>query len=178
MPKLGLGLSLPQTRVAGGSSNPQIIITGATGIYSGVNGTYTGSDGYYEIAGGAFYIDGNTLWESSYGVEIATNDNNYEGAWTPSQYFSTVELTGSGDSQADGVYTRADSQIDMRFVTFLKSGGSITWDFDNGWWYTTDDLYRNYYEAFDGAWETENGEEPVPSASYSTSNRNTGPITS
>jgi len=171
--KADAGVTISQTPII-----TQVIVTGFTGIYSGCNGTYNGSDGYYEIDGGAFYIDGNTLYDSNYAVEIAVNNNNYQGAWTPSQYISTIELSGAGDSEADGVYTRAGSQIDMRFVTFSKSGGSITWDYDNAFWYTSQDLYRNYSSTFDDDWQPENGEEPVPSAGYSSSNRNVGSPTS
>jgi len=173
--KADAGVTIFQTPII-----TQVIVTGFTGIYSGANGTYNGSseDAYFEIAGGAFYIDGNTLWESNYGVEIATNNNNYQGAWTPSQYFSTITLSNAGTTSANGVYTRADSQIDMRFVTFSKSGGSITWDDDSEFWYTSQDLYRNFSSTFDEDWSIENGNGPQPDASYSTSARNVGSPTS
>lgn len=171
--KADAGVTISQTPII-----TQVILTGFTGIYSNCNGTYNGSDGYYEIAGGAFYIDGNTLYDSNYEVEIAVNNNNYQGAWTPSTYLRTITLSNAGTTSANGVYTRADSQIDMRFVAFSKSGGSITWDYDNGFWYTSQDLYRNYTLDFSNDWDNQNGQGPQPDDAFSNSNRNVGSPTS
>jgi hypothetical protein len=158
----------------------EFVITGFTGIYSGANGTYTYvEEGYYTRNGGGYYVQGTELYEANNEIVIATNNNNYQGAWAPSTYFSTLELTGAGDSQADGVYTRTDSSVDMFGIGFSASGGrSILYDDNDGFWFTDGDLYRNYSSSFNDAWQTENGEEPVPDADYSNTNRNVGSPTS
>lgn len=182
MPQLGLGLSPSKSRLnASGSSNiSQIIITGATGVYSFVNGTYEqneyGSDFYYY---GSLLINSGNLTDENEGIYIATNNNGYAGSWTPAQYLSTVTLSGAGDSAVDGTYTRTETSYPETFITFNASGGkSLTWDSGNSFWYTISDFYRNYNSVFDDSWQLENGEEPLPTVSYSSSNRNTGPITS
>lgn len=203
--KLGLGLSLANRGGAGGLSSPipsaglslwlkadagvtssqtpfisQVILTGFTGIYASANGTYNGNseDQYFEHTSGLFYIEGNTLFEASMGIPIATNSNNYQGAWTPVQYFSTITLSNAGTTSVNGVYTRTES-YDIEFSPFLASGGrSISWDDEALYWTTQGGYYLNYSEAFDEEWSNENGAGPQPDAVYSNSSRNVGSPTS
>lgn len=204
MPKLGLGLSLPQTRISASASPipssglslwlkadagvtssqtlfiSQVILTGFTGIYASANGTYNGNseDQYFEHTSGLFYIEGNTLFEASMGTPIATNSNNYQGAWTPVQYFSTITLSNAGTTSVNGVYTRTES-YDIEFSPFLASGGrSISWDDEALYWTTQGGYYLNYSLTFDEDWSIENGAGPQPDAAYSNSSRNVGSPTS
>lgn len=209
MPRLSLGLGAQSIRKVGGSPIPssglslwlkadvgvtssqtlfisQVILTGFTGIYSGANGTYNGNseDQYFEQTSGLFYISGNTLLEVSSDIPIATNSNNYQGAWTPTTYLSTITLSNAGVTLANGTYTRNDSQIDIEYLPFLKSGGNIFWDDELIAWLANNaiignDLYRNYSLTFDEDWSIENGAGPQPDATYSNSSRNVGsPTTS
>jgi len=201
MPQLGLGLSLAKAKSSGFSPKKisglslwldaskglsttnstnvdQIIITGATGTYSGTNGTYSLEDeNFWVHQNGAFNIAGENLQDSDSGYIIATNSNNYQGAWTPAQYFSTVTLSSAGNSLANGVYTRTDTAIDVFTLTFSKSGGAtITYDTESGLFINTYGYYND--NNLTGAWTADPGTPPAPTAVYSNSNRNTGSITS
>lgn len=159
---------------------PQFVITGFTGTYSGANGTYDyEEEGYYIRNGGGFYVQDNTLYDSNSDVPIATNSNNYQGAWTPTQYFSTITLSNAGTTSVNGVYTRTDSSLDMFGMGFSASGGrSILYDDNDGFWYTSpSDDYRNFGDP-SGTWTIENGASPAPTAVYANSNRNVGSPTS
>ena len=158
----------------------EFVITGFTGIYSGANGTYNYlEEGYYERNEGGFFVQGNTLYDSNYEIPIATNNNNYLGAWTPEQYFSTITLSSAGTTSVNGVYTRTDSALDLFGIGFSASGGrSILYDDNDGFWYTSpSDDYRNFGDP-SGTWTIENGASPAPTAVYSNSNRNVGSPTS
>jgi hypothetical protein len=205
MPRLSLGLGIQNSRKVGGKSpiprsglslwlkadagvelSPtlyitQVILTGFTGIYSGANGTYNGNseDQYFTHTSGAFYIEGNTLYESGNDITIATNSNNYQGAWTPTTYLSTITFTNAGTTSVNGIYTRTDSQFDIEFLPFLASGGrSISWDEEALYWTTQAGYYVNFSFTFDEDWSTENGDGPQPDATYSNSSRNIGSPTS
>ena len=160
----------------------EFVITGFTGIYSGANGRYVyAEEGYYDKDGGGYYVQGSELRDANSDITIATNNNNYQGAWTPTQYFSTITFSNAGETSIDmnGVYTRTDSSIDMFGIGFFASGGRfIQWDDEGGWWFTNGDFYRNYSSSFDDDWQPENGDEPVPTAVYSNSARNVGSPTS
>lgn len=163
----------------------QVILTGFTGIYSGANGTYNGSseDQEFYHTSGLFYISGNTLLDASNDIPIATNSNNYQGAWTPTTYLSTITFTNAGTTSVNGIYTRTDSQFDIEYLPFLKSGGNISWDEELVAWIANNgiignDLYRNYSFTFDEDWSTENGAGPQPDATYSNSSRSVGSPTS
>lgn len=160
----------------------QFVITGFTGIYSGANGTYLYvEDGYYDRDGGGYYVQGTTLYDSNYEIGIATNSNNYQGAWTPTTYLSTITLSNAGTTSVNGVYTRTDSSLDMFGIGFSASGGrSILYDDNDGFWFTSpNDYYRNYDESLNTtAWATENGNAPAPTAVNSNSSRNVGSPTS
>lgn len=179
------GLSLWLKADAGVTSSQtlyitQVIITGFTGIYASANGTYNGNseDQYFEHTSGLFYIEGNTLFEASNDIPIATNSNNYQGAWTPAQYFSTITLSNAGTTSVNGVYTRTES-YNIEFSPFLASGGrSISWDDEASYWTTQGGYYLNYSSTFDEDWSIENGAGPQPDATYSNSSRNVGSPTS
>ena len=182
---LGLALWLKaDTGVTIGIS--QIIISGFTGVYVGANGTY-------RYNGETWYHDDNTYYIASDGslideidqTLIATNNNNFQGAWSPSNYFSTITLSNAGEDVdqgvvvVNGVYTRSDTG--GPFASFTASGGrSIDWDPNDGdFWETSGGWYRNYGPSLNvGDWQPEAGEEPVPTAVNSTSPRNVGSPTS
>ena len=178
-----LGLSLwlkADTGVTLGIS--QIIISGFTGIYAGANGTYNYNyeENWWYHSGASYYINSSgELFDDNYGVVIATNNNNFQGAWTAGNYFSTITFSNAGETSIDmnGVYTRS---LELSFdASFSASGGrSINYDDGDGFWYTNGDLYRNYNNLAVNDWDTENGDEPVPTAVNSTSPRNIGSPTS
>jgi len=161
----------------------QIIVSGFTGTYIGANGTYNydGENAYYHSAS-AYYItsNGQLIDDSNDGVVIATNSNNFQGAWSAGNYFSTITFSNAGEDSIDmnGVYTRSNELSSD--ASFTASGGrSISYDDNDGFWYTNGDLYRNYGTSLNvGDWTTENGDEPSPTAVNSTSVRNVGSPTS
>jgi hypothetical protein len=178
---LGLSLWLKADAgvTAGGIS--QIIISGFTGIYTGANGTYNYNyeENWWFHNSASYYINssGNLIDDNDQTV-IATNNNNFQGAWSAGNYFSTITFSDAGDSYVNGVYTRSDAS--GPFGTFTASGGKyISYDDNDGFWFTDGDFYRNYGTSLNvGNWEPENGEEPVPTAVNSTSVRNVGSPTS
>jgi len=109
---------------------------------------------------------------------IATNSNNFQGAWSAGNYFSTITFSNAGETFMDGVYTRSN-EFSVE-DSFTASGGrSINYDDNDGFWYTNGDLYRNYGTSLNvGDWTTENGDQPSPTAVNSTSLRNVGSPTS
>lgn len=163
MPKLGLGLSLPQTRISGSaplipasglslwlkadagvtSDNyiSYLVIAGFTGSYTGLNGAYEMLGSYEQgsqplLWNGIFYISGNSIIDDNDGATIATNNNSgFTGAWTPTSYLSTITLSGAGTGSVNGVYTRGDT-LEMTFNPFVASGGrNVSYDdeYSVGW---------------------------------------------
>jgi len=159
----------------------QVVISGFTGIYAGANGTYTYSSDYEALLNGDFLIDGNAIRYIPNDIAIAYNTTgNYAGAWTPTQYFSTITLSAAGTTSINGIYTRSDSQIDIESSNFTASSSrSISYDDnDNFWFVGPNDQYRNYNQQPEGAWVTENGDAPAPTAVYGNSERDVGnPVT-
>jgi len=166
----------------------QIIISGFEGIYIGANGTYNynGDENWWELSGTSYRIESNgSLIDDNDQTVIATNNNNFQGAWTPTNYFSTITFSDAGEDAdqgfvvVNGVYTRSDAG--GPFASFTASGGrSIDWDQNDGdFWETSGGWYRNYGPSLNvGDWQSENGEEPAPTAVNSTSVRNVGSPTS
>jgi hypothetical protein len=153
----------------------EVVISGFTGTYSNANGTYSYTTDYEAWLNGDFLIEvGGNLKHIPTGQSIATNGNNYQGAWTPTTYFSTITLSNAGTTYANGVYTRTDSAIDMTTETFYSGGKVIVWDGNDSFWYMDYEYYRNYSFAFAVGWSIENGDTPAPTATYAYSNRNIG----
>lgn len=165
----------------------QIIISGFTGIYTGANGTYNYNieENYWFHSSTSYYINQNgSLIDDNDQTVIATNNNNFQGAWTPTNYLSTITLSNAGEDAdqggvvVNGTYTRSDASLPNG--PFSASGGrSITYD-DNeaGFWSTNGDYYRNYANLAVNGWAPQNGEEPAPTAVNSNSVRNVGSPTS
>jgi len=160
----------------------QIIVSGFTGTYIGANGTYNydGDNTYYHSASAYYISNGQLIDDNNDGAVIATNSNNFQGAWSAGSYFSTITFSNAGEASIDmnGVYTRSNELSSD--APFTASGGrSINYDDNDGFWYTNGDFYRNYGSSLNvGDWTTENGDEPSPTAVNSTSLRNVGSPTS
>jgi len=166
----------------------QIIISGFEGIYIGANGTYNynSEENWWELSGTSYRIESNgSLIDDNDQTVIATNSNNFQGAWTPTNYLSTITLSNAGEDAdqgfvvVNGVYTRSDAGGPL--ASFTASGGrSIDWDPNDGdFWETSGGWYRNYGPSLNvGDWQPEGGEEPGPTAVNSTSVRNAGSPTS
>jgi hypothetical protein len=210
MPKLGLGSLLSQIKSAFGftpkklpglslwlkadagiTKNPtyisQITVSNFTGAYIALNGTYNyiAEEDYWFHSSAPYYINqSGSLIDDNDGTVIATNSNNFQGAWTPTNYFSTITLSNAGEDADQGIvvvngtYTRSDANLPNG--PFFASGGrSISFDDNEGeFWTTNGDYYRNYANLAVNGWGTENGEEPVPTAVNSNSPRNIGSPTS
>jgi hypothetical protein len=181
------GLSLWLKADAGMSLGiSQIIISGFTGIYTALNDTYNFDGNASWWGSSSFYINSDgALIDDNDGTVIATNSNNFQGAWTPTNYFSTITLSNAGEDLdqgfvvVNGIYTRSDAS--GPFGNFTASGGrTISFDDnDSGWWSTIADYYRNYGASLNvGDWQPEAGEEPAPTAVNSYSVRNVGSPTS
>ena len=156
----------------------QIVITGFTGIYSGANGTYNGNGTYFTRVGGGYTISGSELYDNEFEEVIATAPENYSGLWTPTNYISSVTLTGAGTTEVDGTYTRTDTQFEMYGVQFTASGGR-TLNYDGG---DNNFLTTNREYAADPSdltyWFVETGDPEAPSGSTGTSARSVGSPTS
>ena len=77
----------------------QIIISGFTGIYAGANGTYNYNyeeNSWYKTGSSYYISSGGELRDDNDQTLIATNNNNFQGAWSPSNYFSTITLSNAG----------------------------------------------------------------------------------
>ena len=184
IPKAGLSLWLKAD--SGVIKHPpyisQITVSNFTGAYTALNGTYNYMPGenYWFHSSASYYINQNgSLVDDNDGTVIATNSNNFQGAWTPANYFSTITFSNAGEDSIDmnGVYTRSDAA--GPFGSFTASGGrSIFYDDEEGFWVTNNDFYRNYSNLAVNDWNPEAGEEPTPTAVNSTSPRNIGSPTS
>ena len=181
------GLSLWLKADAGVIKHPpyisQITVSNFTGAYTALNGTYNymPEENYWFHSSASYYINQNgSLVDDNDGTVIATNSNNFQGAWTPANYFSTITFSNAGEDAIDmnGVYTRSDAA--GPFGSFTASGGRfISYNDDDGeFWATNNDFYRNYNNLAVNAWDPEAGEEPTPTAVNSTSPRNIGSPTS
>ena len=157
----------------------QIIISGFTGVYVGANGTYryNGEEWYHDDH--AYYIgsDGSLIDDIDQSV-IATNNNNFQGAWTPTNYLSTITISNAGIPSENGVYTRSN---EINFDSpFTASGGrSLNYDDNGGFWFTNPDgAYQNNDESLSvGGWFAVDDGGNI-TAVNSTSPRNIGSPTS
>jgi hypothetical protein len=162
-----------------------ITITGFTGIYSDANGTYNetspNSNRWDRVGGGKqFFIDGDGLRDTETEELIATPPANYyySGSWTPTNYVSSVTLTGAGTTAVNGTYTRTDSQFNMIQVQFTASGGrTLNYDGGEDNFYTTNGEYGSDPVNLVN-WSIENGDSPAPTGSIGTSARSVGSPTS
>jgi hypothetical protein len=164
----------------------QIVITGFTGTYAGANGTYSGSDGYFERVGGGFFISeqGLIYTGGEENILIATAPANYSGSWTPTNYVSSVTLTGAGTTSVNGTYTRPDTLGDTN--NFALGSTLIKWE--GALWFLeslTSPFYPYVINSFElaGQWvlATQGGSpgaSPAPSGSTATSARSVGSPTS
>ena len=150
-----------------------ITITGFTGIYAGANGTYQETyfgSGRYEASGQYFIQNGELKYTETEDV-IATNNNNYTGAWSPGSYDSTVIVAGAGSTSANGTYTRPDT-LDFRSTFYASGGRTISYAAD---WFIGD-LYNA--GSIYGPWYILNGDPDVPTTTVQTSTRSVGAPTS
>jgi hypothetical protein len=143
---LGLALWLKaDTGVTLGIS--QIIISGFTGIYTGANGTYNYNyeENYWFHSSASYYINSSgELKDDNDQTVIATNNNNFQGAWSPTNYFSTITISNAGIPSVNGVYTRSDPT--NIYSQFTASGGrSIVADDNEAvFWFTNPNgAYQN-----------------------------------
>jgi hypothetical protein len=170
--KADAGVTLSQTLYV-----TQVILTGFTGIYSGANGTYNRYYNNFIRDNGGYYIEDNNLLSNN-GEIIATAPANYSGAWTPSNYISSVILTGAGTTAVNGTYTRTETQVEMNYVSFSASGSrTLTYDSGDNNFYTTNNEYAG--EPSDlTLWSVDTGDSPAPTGSTGTSLRSVGSPTS
>ena len=160
----------------------QIIISGFTGVYAGANGTYNYdyAENWWYHSGANYYINsgGELIEDSIYGGVIATNSNNFQGAWSPGNYFSTITISNAGIPSVNGVYTRSN---EINFdSSFTASGGrSINYQDNNGFWFTNPSAaYQNNDEYLSvGGWFAVDDGGNI-TAVNSTSPRNVGSPTS
>jgi hypothetical protein len=137
----------------GNSNVMEILVNGFTGEYSTANGLYTRDniEGDFYRIGGGFIIhsvgDGNSeLRDDTYDVTIATNDSNFEGAWTATSFINQVTVSEAGRTSVNGVYTRSQAGIGDKGgftgpVEFIFQGGYDGWSLGGGmYWYLSDNL--------------------------------------
>ena len=160
----------------------QIIISGFTGIYAGANGTYNYNyeeNSWYKTGSSYYISSGGELRDDNDQTLIATNNNNFQGAWSPSNYFSTITLSNAGIPSVNGVYTKSDAV--GFFDSFTASGGrSISYDDNEGFWFTSPNgAYQNNddFSISPGGWFAVDDGGNI-TAVNSTSPRNIGSPTS
>lgn len=159
-----------------------ITITGFTGIYSGANGTYNATSpnsNLWSRVGGGFFIDGDGLKDAEFESLITTPPANYSGSWTATSYDSSVTLTGAGTTSANGTYTRSDTDLDLRNVSFTASGGRVIY-YSGGDWFVQNSEAENLYDNTGDLvnWSVNTGDSPAPTGSVGTSAKSVGSPTS
>jgi hypothetical protein len=156
----------------------EIVISGCTGIYALVNGSYYWNNGFWNHSSGNYYIQDGALLEAAYSSVIATNNQNYSGAWTPTTITTQVTLAGAGSESINGVYGQSDSIEPITSWNGGQAGGYIYKD--GGTYYVTNDDWSNAYKSDDLlSWTLDSGGiAPSPTGSLTNTARSMGSPTS